>query len=195
MSNISLKSWVKMNKLKIVFFTIVPIKNTFSVWINYHSLFFSASATAALFSVKNNNKRKIKHYTNLKRLMNSSLQPFTINSTTITSSIPNQYPSHRNYCEACCCHLSCRPTSKGPMTSREQIVLIGCWLGVAAWLVLPAAWVTSAPMVPVALGWGGVGPACLITQDTKIFISVLCLLNAFIYLVWMSNDIKAKAQW
>lgn len=60
-------------------------------------------------------KNKRQNYTAQKHLMNSSLQPFTINSTIITCSVPNQHHSHHNYCEACCCHCSCHTTSETPL--------------------------------------------------------------------------------
>lgn len=68
------------------------------------------------------------------------------------------------------------------MTSQERSVSIGCWPGVAVWLVLPAAGVTLAPTVTAVLGEGG-GSAGLITQDTEKFISGSSLLDGFIYLV------------
>lgn len=55
-------------------------------------------------------------------------------------------------------------------------MVIGCWIGCCCvWLALPAAGATPAPtvaVVPGGGGGGGRGTAGLITQHSKIFISV-----------------------
>lgn len=98
----------KINKLKIDFSLLVPIKKTYLVG----ELVIILSSCPLLPQQRCcclEKKNKQKHYANLKHVMNSSLQPFTINSTIITSSsIYNQYSSsHHNYCKARCCHFSC----------------------------------------------------------------------------------------
>lgn len=142
-------------------------------------------------------KQKAEDYTNLRRVMNSSLQPFTINSTTITGSVYNQRlsPPRHNYCEACCCHLSRHPASKGDHgTAGADCVnrlLAGCCCVVG---FLPAAGgVTSAPTVPVVHGGGGGGTAAgLITQDTKIFISGVRLLDVVFIYLWKRKQKKVQ---
>lgn len=112
--------------------------------------------------------------------MNSSLQPFIINSTIIT----NQAPSHHNYCEACW-HLSCHPA----MTSLE--LLIGYWLGVAVWLVTCCRRDTGSYRSSAAV-WGNRPDHTKYNHINQCVISPGCLWIGNDHT--MTNDIQSKIQ-